>query len=181
MQLTTQVLARNTLEKHVVLSADAKGSDFIEWSAKGDPNGQDLQIVPEAIANSVAFLRLVNKGIVTIDDQNAPETIAAFDAQRAEWDSRSVRDSQAAQATIQRDQANDLVSTPCVGPSSRGQGACEEPVPVRERTKDDKPPLCPMHAALAPQYVPDHQQVGTENKIVWLRTGMTPRETAQSV
>lgn len=178
MQLTDQVIARNTLNQHVVLSSDAKGTDFIEWHAAGDGNGNDVQYVSPEIARGAAFRRLVNKGIVEITDENAPEVVAAFGNQAAAWHQRSAATSQAAQASIEHVQQNDTIALECVGPDSRGTGPCGVPVPVKEKTKNDKPPLCTQHAGLAPQFIPEQQQVGTEIKTVWLRPTMTARATA---
>lgn len=178
MQLTDQVYAQNTLNKHVVLSSDAKGSDFIEWHAAGDPNGNDLQIVPPDIAKTAAFQRLVNRGIVTLSDENSPEVIASFAAQRASWVSRTTKTSEAAQASIERTQQNDTLSMPCIGPDSRGTGQCGTQVPVKEKTKDERPVLCAQHIGLAPQYVSEQRQApgSTVIETVWLRATVGARE-----
>lgn len=179
MQLTDQVIARNTLKQHVVLSSDAKGTDFIEWHAAGDPSGNDVQYVSPEIARGAAFRRLVNKGIVEIsEDENSPEVVQAFTAQAAAWHNRGAAASAAAQATIEHVQQNDTIALPCVGPDSRNIGTCGEPVPVKEKTKNDRPPLCTQHAHLAPQYIPEQTQVGTEITTVWIRPTMTARASA---
>lgn len=173
MQLTTQVAARNTRSQVVVLSSDAKGSEYVEWQAKDDPNGADMQIVPDTIAQSVPFIRLVQRGIIVIEnaDEN-PELDDAVRRQREAFERRTSTAKEKAQDSIEQTQDNDMVTLPCIGPDTRGQGRCGADVMVRERTKNDKPPLCNVHDGLAAQYVPSEEQVGTSNVRQWTRVTM---------
>lgn len=180
MQLTTQVMARNTKPQVVVLSSDAKGSDYVEWQAAGDPSGGDVQIIPDTLAQSVQFIKLVQRGVMVVDnaDQN-PEVSIAIERQRAAFEQRTKSASEKAQATIEHTAQNDMLSLPCVGPDSRGQGKCGVEVPTREKTKDEKPPLCSQHAPLAPQYVPMDEQEGTAVVKRWVRVTMGSPERQQ--
>lgn len=180
MQLTTQVAARNTRKQVVVLSSDAKGSEFVEWQAAEDPNGMDVQIVPETIASSVPFIRLVQKGIIEIENpEDNPGLTEAIDRQRAAFERRTSGAAAQAASAIEKTADNDILSVPCIGPDSRGQGKCGEPVNVRSKTKDEKPPLCNQHLGLASQYVPDERQEGTTSVKTWVRFTMGAPERQQ--
>lgn len=173
MQLTTQVVARNTEPRVVVLSSDPKGSEYVEWAGANDPTGNDIQIVPESVAQSVAFIKLINRGVIIIENpDDNPDLNAAIERQNAAFRARVNNESQAIAATIETPQNNDMVVLPCIGPDSRGQGQCGADVMTREKTKNDKPPLCPVHAPLAPQYIPSEEQQGTVNVKKWTRVTM---------
>jgi hypothetical protein len=180
MQLTTQVAARNTKKQVVVLSSDAKGSEYVEWQPSGDPAGGDIQIVPESIANSVPFIRLLQRGIIEKMDASLEEVFdQAVLRQREAFEKRSSGAAQQALASIDDVAQNDVISMPCVGPDSRGQGRCGADVPVREQTKNDHPPLCQQHQALASQYVPSEEQEGTSSVRKWVRVTMGTPERQQ--
>lgn len=179
MPLMTQVVSRNTANKVVVLSSDPKGSEYVEWQAADDPSGGDVQIVPESIANSVPFAKLVQRGIVVVENmEDNPGLQEAIERQNAAFQRRTTGAAQDAKAAIDQEANNDLIQVPCVGPDSRG-GLCGDGVPVREITKDEKPPLCPKHANLAPQYVPSEEQEGTKTVKKWFRATVGARETQQ--
>lgn len=181
MQLTTQVVARNTEPRVVVLSLDPKSSDYVEWQAADDVSGNDVQIVSEAIAQSVPFLRLCQREVIVVEnmDEN-PGIQAALERQNAAYRARTSTASSEALASIEKPQQNDMIALPCIGPNGRGQGNCGADVMVRERTKNEKPPLCPQHASLAAQYVPSEEQDGTNRVRKWYRATMGTPERQQS-
>lgn len=177
MQLTTQVIARNTKPNVVVLSSDPKGTEYVEWQPAGDPNGGDIQVVPETIANLVAFLRLEQRGIIVRVDSAADAVFGeAVTKQNAAFEQRAGGAAAQTEQVMDPEAKNDLLSLPCVGPDSRGQGRCGVEVPVREATKDERPPLCNSHEHLAPQYVPMQEQEGTATVTKWTRVTLGDRE-----
>jgi hypothetical protein len=180
MQLTTQVVARNTDPRVVVLSLDPKSSDYVEWQAADDMSGGDVQIVSEAISQSVPFIRLCQRGIIVVENMDENPGIAeAIERQNAAWRARSSNSSNQARTAIEQPQQNDMIVQPCIGPNGRGSGTCDVDVMVREKTKNEKPPLCPQHASLAPQYVPSEEQDGTTRVRKWYRATMGTPERQQ--
>lgn len=176
-----QVVTRNTRPDVVVLSSDPKGTEYVEWQPAGDPNGGDIQVVPESIANLVSFLRLKQRGIVVeIDGEGSEVYETAVAAQNAAFDRRTSGAAKDSSDVMDPEAKNDLLSMPCVGPDSRGQGRCGVEVPVREATKDERPPLCPQHEPLASQYVPMQEQEGTAQVTKWTRVTLGAREQQQT-
>lgn len=145
------VLVRNT-EAGPTVFTDANTNTQVEWQGAGDPSGEDVQQVPDKLVENVSFLRAVNRGILVVEEAT-DEVMAALARQTTSWKERRAKAEAASADAIDEQANNDLISVPCIGPSTRGQGECGEAVPVRENRMYDKPTLCPRHAALAPQYV----------------------------
>lgn len=173
--LAEQVIAQNTKTQVVVLSSDPKGSEYVEWQPAGDPSGGDIQIIPESVARSAAFTKLVSRGIVTLVSAG-DDYLAAMDKQRAAFEARNSGAAAKAQEAIVPEEHKDLLSIPCIGPNDRGTGVCGNPVPVREKTKDETPALCPTHQHLAAQYIAHQEQEGTKIVTKWTRATVTARE-----
>lgn len=176
MQLSEQILARNTHGGPTVMSSDPKGSEYVEWAGADDPNGGDVQIVPESIANSVPFIKAVQRGLLVVEnlDEN-PELQQALDRQTKAYHDRTKAASEKIQESVSRETNNDMVTLPCIGPNPRG-GQCGADVTVREKTKDDKPPLCTQHAGFATQYIPGEDVVDGKSVKTWVRASMGHRE-----
>lgn len=179
MPVQTPTLTRNLLRQVVVLSSDPKGTEQVEWQSEGDINGGDYQHVSDTIVGLPQFTRLLDRGVIEIVDAS-DEVKAALDKQKSAFHARLAGATKAAQDSIDPEAKNDMLSMQCVGPDGRGTGQCDQMVPVREKTKDERPPLCSTHSHLSSLYVAEQQQVGTEIKTVWLKTTMGPRETAQN-
>lgn len=177
MPVTAPVMVRNTMDGPTVLSSDPKGSEFVEWQGAGDANGGDIQIVPETITNSVAFHRAVQRGILVIENpEDNPELGEAIEKQNKAWHDRQRMQQQRAEASIEHTRNLDSIVLPCVGPGTRG-GRCGVDVPVKEQTKNDRPPLCSQHIGLAHEYVPQQGEiVDGKATMAWLRTTMGRRE-----
>lgn len=175
------IMAQNNQAGPTVLSSDPKGTHYVEWQGRGDVSGGDVQPVPEEIQNTVAFQKCVRRGIFTILD--ADEASAAIDEamnrQQQAWDKRQNLTQETADQAIDYQANKDIVSLPCVGPSRNPGQRCGEPVPVRDTTKDERPPLCGLHEALAPQYTPTHDILNGKPVVVWTRVTMGARETQQ--
>lgn len=184
MQLETQVIARNTKAQPVVLSSDPKGTEFVEWAPLDDPTGNDVQIIPEVIARSAQFARLLQKGIVEIV-QADDSYMEAVNKQRAAFDARLAGPKASAEQSMVRETQNNLVSTRCIGPDARGTGQCVNHLPVRAKNKDERPPLCSTHESLAPQYISYEEEVPVseqnENqgptRKKWSRSTITDRQS----
>jgi hypothetical protein len=65
------VLVRNTEEGPTVFS-DPTNNIAIEWQGKGDPNGEDVQHVPDTLIDNTSFLKALQRGVfevVEADDE----------------------------------------------------------------------------------------------------------------
>lgn len=172
------VVARNNMDGVTVLASDVKGSHSVEWGAKGDPAGDDIQFVPEEVVTSVAFRRALARGVVAlVDEESDPEVAEALGKQVEAFKRRQEGAQEDASATIDRPTSRDSVSAFCVGPDTRDQGKCGEPVAISEKKLKDTPPLCPRHQHLATQYVPE-AVTGQEDRMEWVRVSLTPRENS---
>lgn len=169
------VVARNLMDGVTVLSSDIKGSTAVEFGAKDDPNGDDIQYIPEEVLNTPAFKRALARGVLgLIEDQSDPEVTEALAKQVAAFQRRQRGAEDQIQDTIDRPTNRDSISLFCVGPDNRGTGTCGEPVVVAaNKRKDDAPPLCHRHKNLASQYVPQHivskDNPDGETKVEWVR------------
>lgn len=173
-------MVRNTLPGPTVISSDPKGTHQVEWAGKGDPMGGDVQPVPAEIVDTVPFSRAIQRGILILENpEDNPELQASLDRQNAAWKAKS--ESAAAQATaaIDHEANNDMISVSCIGPDGKG-GKCGNDVTVRDNKKDEKPPLCNTHEALAGEYVAEELGVvdGKTQK-GWARVTMGARESSR--
>lgn len=178
MPVQTPTLTRNTLKQVVVLSSDPKGTEQIEWKPAGDPSGDDIQPVSDVILGLPAFSKLLARGIIKVEEASA-ETQEALDRQTAAFMGR-LNSQTKAEDVMDRQTNNDLLSVECIGPDDRGTGACGTPVPVNEKSKDEKPPLCNKHGHLAAQYVSHEVQEGTTISVKWSRVTVTAPERQQA-
>lgn len=164
------VLVRN-MEAGPTVFSIPENNIQIEWQGAGDPNGGDVQHVPDVLLENVQFTKGVRRGLFVIEKNDD-----ALDLQDNAH--RQQREQQAASAveTLDPEVNNDLIQASCIGPSNKGNGTCGEPVAVKEKTQNEKPVLCPRHAALAPQFALTEQ----DGKPVWTRSTLAPRERQQN-
>lgn len=176
MPVNAPVMVRNTEGGPTVLS-DLRTKEYVEWQGAGDPGGADVQAVPEEFLQNVNFLRCVQRGILVIENaEDNPEIVAAIEKQNSAWAARRREAQKSAEDSIDQQANNDIVTTECV------LGTCTNVVTLKEKQKNDKPPLCSTHENLAPQFVPvDDVSGDTEGAIrKWNRVTVTAREKAQS-
>lgn len=175
------LLVRNTSNSPCVFS---KKDVTITWAISGDPMGNDLQRVPDILADDVDFLNSIDRGLLTVESGSDQEVVDKIAAQaRVVVRSDDVAAAAAHEAVMDRRQDRDLISVPCIGPALNGRGGeCDQSVLVRSANRGDVPSLCPKHESLAPQfYLIDSGSKGegaTENRPgqvtkVWKRPEMT--------
>lgn len=82
-------LVRNT-EKGPAVFSDISKNIAIEWQGAGDPNGEDVQHVPDEVIENVNFLKSLHRGIFVVE-QASEEMKAHLDKQVAAY--RNRRDS----------------------------------------------------------------------------------------
>ena len=172
------LLVRNTQRGPTVFS-NMKNNEAVEWAGAGDPMQDDLQQVPEHFLEDVNFMKAVNRGILVVENADDPEIAAKFQQQSAAWAKLRDEKAQRAQATVEQEENNDLLMVPCVGPATRGTGECGQGVPLAEKQRKERAPLCPTHTHLAPQYVmsehpSEFEADGHTPKVIWSRVLTTP-------
>lgn len=166
------LLVRNLSDGPTVFSV-LKDGVAIEWQGKDNPDGEDLQQVPDALVENVDFLKAVQRGVLVVED--APDALKEMLAKQTDaFERRTSKAAQASRDAIDPAAHNDIVSTECIGPNNRGSGLCGAPVPVREKTKNERPPLCERHRQLEGQYVPEETDQMVDGKAVmrWVRVGV---------
>lgn len=142
------LLVRNTEPNATVFS---KGSIFAKWGPAGDPMGEDIQRVPDEIAEDVDFLRSVDRGILVIEDGTNKEVLETIQRQAAVFQTRRANAEAAETQALDRRQDRDIVQVPCIGPGKTG-GQCDTPVLIRAAQRGEVPPLCKGHESLSSQY-----------------------------
>lgn len=184
MQVGGTVMARNLMGGPTVLSTDPRSTHEVIWEGRGDPGGGDVQYIPEEMLKVPAFARALHRGVIElVNPEDNPEAVRALQRQVDMFRSQQERVRDDAMASIEIETNRDLITLACIGPSSKGQGTCGEAVPVPEKTKFDKPPLCHRHADLAVQFVPisTGQDEGAHREVTWVHGRIDPREQGTQV
>lgn len=172
------VVARNLMDGVTVLSSDIKGTHTVEWSALNDPDGGDVQFIPFEIAESVAFRRAISRKVIELlPDESDPAISAAIMLQVEAFQRRQNGARGDVEQTIERPIDNSSVMLFCVGPDSRGQGQCGQPVAVPSKKRNDVPPLCHTHRPLSGQFVPESGHSNGEPITNWTRVTLGTRES----
>lgn len=175
-----QLVALRNLQKGVtVFSLNASNSrDFLQLEAAGDPSGGDVQYISEENATQPAVVKAILHGVVALEEDTLSDGVAgAFQQQMEAARKRQEAARQAVEQSIHRTVNVDIVGFACVGPSTTPGTPCGAKVPMKEETLKERPPLCPQHQGLAPQYVPTEDWDGQKQVTKWMRSMMSPRET----
>lgn len=177
--VSSTLYVRNKQPGPTVLSIDPKGSSVVEWGGAGDPNGADIQLVPEDVSKSVPFVRALSRGILEIvSEESDPALADALERQAESWRSRLSAAESAASTSIDRETNRDFVTFACLGPNSKNTGTCGADVALRETEVSNHPPLCDLHKDLEPQFVPEVVQEGAKAVTKWNRVVIGDRERA---
>ena len=67
-----------------------EGGYEVIWQGKGDPTGEDVQVVPEEMAESFAFQRSLHRGIFEVLE-SSPETQELLDKAKEVWQRRQAQ------------------------------------------------------------------------------------------
>jgi hypothetical protein len=139
--------------------------------------GNDLRPVPSSYLEDVQFLSCLQRGIFSIEE--APEAVReALELHKQEWQSRQERQKAASQASLDQAPQNDMLMLSCIGPSGKGTGQlCGVQVPVKQRARNEAPPLCGAHKGLASQFIAEESEQIVEGKpeVRWIRAGLGNR------
>lgn len=185
----SQLVALKNLKAGVtVLTPDRSDPrNYLEFQAKGDPGGGDVQYVSEELAASPACVKAILHGVLELEDDIMTPDVAQAFQQQMQAAKRQREASEAAVAlTIDRPTNRDLIAATCVGPGERANQLCGSSVAVHDTVNQDTAPLCARHDHLAAAYVrvEDNTQseyTETSKKVGyrWLRTHVEPREREQ--
>jgi hypothetical protein len=95
------VAVRN-LKRTLTVHSDIAAKTSIEWAPRGDPDGGDLQYVPDLLMEDTRFLKAVGFGILEIVDKDNPDLVASAKAQAAKYARTSEAEVDATTALIDR-------------------------------------------------------------------------------
>lgn len=179
------VLVRNTKSGPTTFSdlhQPNGGQIEVRWAGAGDPMGEDIQQVPDALMENIPFLNALDRGALQVVP---PEELAQAQAARATGTAaRRAADAQTSATvmdTVVPEVLNEAVMLGCIGPNNRGLGTCDVQVPVPMSARDTTPPLCASHASLAGMCVPsEHPTQRNEDGTpvtVWQYMGLTAPAT----
>lgn len=168
------LMVRNTEKGPTVLS-DLRTKEYVEWAGAGDPMGNDVQAVPDEFGSNVNFMRAVQRGILVIENEDEnPEIADAIAKQNASWAARRDQAQKQAEASIDQQANEDLITVDC---ALKG---CTNVVSVKEKQKDNVPPLCSTHVSLAHEFVPVDNVEGESRVRTWNRVTLGAREKTQN-
>lgn len=174
--MASSALIRNNEAGPTVFEYDG-GKSKVEWAGAGDPMGGDLMPVPTSYLEDVQFLSCLQRGIFSVEE--APEAIReAIELHRQEWVGRQERAKSASQASLDEAPQNDMLMLSCIGPSGKNTSQpCGAQVSVKQRARNETPPLCSMHKSLAGQYIAEEGEKIVDGKpeIRWIRAGLGNR------
>lgn len=177
MPVTLQNIKRGS----TVFSIPGERQHRYTWKGHGDPSGGDILEVPDDIAKDVNIRKMISRGILVEVDAEV-----AFAAVEQQMRAKAQQVQQAQQDVMQSmDPAinHDIVSVPCQGPNSRGNGDCGVLVAVKESNVGQAPALCPQHSVLANQFVEfdtgETKIVGDHPEAIkkWVRPTIGPSNT----
>lgn len=177
MPVNETVVARNMLDNITVIGSETNARQFVQWAAKGDPSGDDVQFVPAELANTAGFRKALARKILVLDEDETDATVKeALDKQLAAFEKRQAGINKAAEEAIERTDSRDTVTKFCVGPNSRDNGVCEQPVAVLEKTQNASAPLCAQHEHLRADYVPQELVDNGSSSVQWVRVSIEARK-----
>jgi hypothetical protein len=137
-----------------VIASDPKSTYEVRFEGADDPDGGDIQLIPEEIVRTPAFAKAISQGIFEVIEGEENEAVReALTRQNDAFWRRAKQDKDSAMATLEAPADNDMIVINCIGPGSRPGAICGEEVPVRQREAVLNPPLCARHAGLAAQCV----------------------------
>lgn len=150
MVLDSDVLCKNMMSGPTVIASDPKQTHEVTFGPRNDPNGEDVQPIPEALIKSPAFRRAIRQGILqVVQGEDNPLIADALARQSDAFSKRMAADELAAKESLESAAGNDMIAVTCIGPGTREGNTCEEQVPVRADQQGSRPPLCDRHEYLA--------------------------------
>lgn len=147
---TSTVMCQNMMAGPTVIAADAKRNYEVIFQGQNDPNGEDIQPIPEYLLRTPAFKRAIRQGIFrVIEGEDNPIVQAAMSKQSDSFHKRIASDELKARESMDSKSANDMIVVTCIGPGTREGLVCDEQIPVRANEQGSRPPLCDRHQHLS--------------------------------
>lgn len=98
------------LETGPTVFSDPKDNIALEWQGHGDPNGGDVQYVPDSlVTENVSFLKALNRGIFAVVEADE-EVQAKLNAQAQSYADRRAAGKASLESVIERDQDKTLAN-----------------------------------------------------------------------
>jgi hypothetical protein len=146
----SSVMVQNQMDGPTVIAADVKRSYEMIFAGKGDPQGEDVQEVPEELLRTKAFRDALRKGILAvIEGEDHPVVMAAMARQSTTFQDRMKAEQTTAREVMNAVAENDIVVVNCIGPGPRTGAVCGDQVPVKDKEQASRPPLCDRHRHLS--------------------------------
>lgn len=143
------VMCQNQMPGTTIIAADAKRNYEVTFGGKGDPDGNDVQPIPDALLRTIQFQRALSRGIlVAIEGSDHPVVRQALSRQSDSFARKMQSQEMADREVLDSPAAADIIVVNCIGPGSRQGAVCGEQVPVRHG-ENGKPPLCDRHKGLS--------------------------------
>lgn len=145
----SSVMVRNLMPGPTVIAADAKRSYELSFAGRDDPQGADIQEIPEELLRTKQFRDALRKRIFeVVEGAENPLVVQAMARQTDSFAQRMKAESVAAREVLDQAAQNDITVVSCIGPGPRDGIACGEQVPIRDRDSATAPPLCDRHRHL---------------------------------
>lgn len=179
------LFVKNNEPGPTVFTTDATRSDgHVVWQGAGDPNGQDVQVVPKSLLSNVQFQRGLQLGIFELVQDPALGE-AALAAQQAAWVSEQGRRQNIDPGAIFSDEASDQMGDVVIDkPAGAGDmqvftcafSTCGTDVTLKGTEVGVKAPLCRDHERFAGQFIAqeDHNAklVNGKAPVIWVHPTM---------
>lgn len=147
---SSTVMCRNMMPGPTVIAADAKRNYEIVFAGKDDPNGEDVQAIPELLLHTIQFTNAIRKGVLSVEEgADHPVIQKAMSRQTAAFQQRMASENLSAREVLEAPGDNDLTVVNCIGPGTRDGAVCGDQVTFKEKEAAQRPPLCDRHAHLA--------------------------------
>lgn len=130
------VLVRNS-EKGPSVFSDPSANIAIEWQGAGDPNGEDVQHVPDSLIDNVNFLKALQRGIFVVEEAS-PEMQERLDKQVRAYQQRRNSTEQAGAEALDRQTERSVATAVITETGKVVNGKAEEatiPVVIEQRQK----------------------------------------------
>ena len=161
------VLVRNEQSGPTTFSFDTTSKYAVVWQGKGHANGHDIQEVPAEYLNNVHFRNALKLGIFRIITEE--ERGNAFELQAEEWSGRLAQQKRAGEEALALTTSDrGVLIKHCPAPD------CGAEVRITPTELREKPPLCPEHRSLAPQFIAEEGErtYGGIAERIWTRPTM---------
>jgi hypothetical protein len=148
------VMCQNQMSGPTVIAADAKRNYETLFAGQGDPDGNDVQPIPEALLRTIQFQNALRKGILkVIEGENHPVVQQAMARQTDSFRKRNQAQETAAREVLDKPSEDDILVSLCIGPGSREGNVCGDQVPAKAKDAAARPPLCDKHRQLSDRCV----------------------------